>query len=423
MVRTRHLVHRAGVVATALVAAGCGTSTSKVAVPVAAPRPVATASAADDPFSSAPTATPPVEVPPSASPPPTAPPLTGSVPSSTVASPVPTAAPVATLPPSDPSITLPPPSDPPRPPVDPWFGSASAAFEQLAGNAPGASMTIVSGGNVVFGRATGRTIDGIEPTSDSPMVVASVSKLVVAVAIARLHEQGLIDIAGPVPWADLGLVADVGWADVTISELLAHSGGLAKERSAWFNGDGTCRDFIPSLLTVPPNEDRGRWVYSNGNYCILGLLVEQRTGLALDQAVQRLAFDPVGVAGVHLTDGGLRPGDLPYEPGTGRLSRLGGAGTLVVSTDDLAMLFGRLTPNDLAVLQPPGVHVDQYGFGHTGTVDFAKSCVWLFDGGTTVVAATIAGESVSSGGGVCDIVVPAVASDLGIYQGRPTRFP
>jgi CubicO group peptidase (beta-lactamase class C family) len=284
-------------------------------------------------------------------------------------------------------------------------------------------MTIVSGGAVVFGRASGETINGELATSDTPMVVASVSKIIVAIALARLQDQGLVDVAGPMPWTDVGLAPHPGWIDVTIRELLDHRSGLSKARSTWFTGQGTCRDYIPTLLVDPPNDQRGNWVYSNGNYCLLGLLVEQRTGLPLDEALQQLVFDPVEVSGIHLTDDGLESGDLPYEPGVGRLSRLGGAGTLVVSTDDVAMLLGRLTPSDRWLLQPPGVFTDQYGFGHTGTVDFAKSCVWLFDGGTTVVSATIAGESVGSGGGVCDVVVPAVATDLGIGQGQPKRIP
>jgi hypothetical protein len=35
----------------------------------------------------------------------------------------------------------------------------------------------------------------------------------------------------------------------------------------------------------------------------------------------------------------------------------------------------------------------------------------------------VAGHSPSTGGDVCDLVVPAVADDLGIGQGRPNRSP
>lgn len=307
--------------------------------------------------------------------------------------------------------------------ANPWFTASNTAFDRLAGANAAASMTVVRGGEIVFTRGAGRTIDGQPTTGDSPMVVASVSKVLVAVAIARLHAQGLIDVAAPVPWSALELAPDPAWSDVTVRELLDHRSGLVTARSSWFIGEGTCRDHIPSLLTSPPKSHRGTWVYSNGNYCLLGLLIEQRTGLPLDAALRALVFEPIDAHGVHLTLGGLQPGDTPHPDGVDRLSRLGGAGSLIVSTDDIARAIGRLSADDRAILTPPGVFTDQYGWGHTGTIDGAKACVWVLDDGNTVVSATIAGNSVRSGGDVCDIVVPAIATDLGIGAGRPDRTP
>lgn len=335
-----------------------------------------------------------------------------------------TAAPSTTASPTtSPPTTLPAPSLPERTVADDSFSASAAAFDRLARANAAASMTVVRGGDIVFSQASGTTIDGQPANGDTPMVVASVSKIIVAMAIARLDEQGAIDVFAPVPWADLGLEPHPGWADVTVRELLDHRSGLAKARYSWFTGEGTCRDYVPSLLTSPPNGDRGRWVYSNGNYCLLGLLVEQRTGQRLDVALQQLVFDSVGTDGVHLTYQGLLPGDIDHPDGVERLSRLGGAGTLIVSTDDTATALGRMTFGDRVILQPPGVFTDQYGFGHTGTVDGAKACIWVLEDGVTVVSATIAGNSVASGGGVCDIIVPAVASDLGFGSAKPDRTP
>lgn len=321
------------------------------------------------------------------------------------------------------TTTLPPAAPAPGPIADDTFPATAAAFGRLANGNVGASLSVVRGGEIVLSRASGPTVDGSESTSDSPMVVASVSKIVVAMGIARLADQGLIDLAAPVPWSDMGLDPNEGWNDVTVRELLDHRGGLEKDRYSWFTGEGTCRQYIPSLLVSPPNGSRGSWVYSNGNYCLLGLLIEATTGQPLDEALQRLVFDPVGASGIHLTTDGLLPGDLPHPPGVERLSRLGGAGTLILSTDDTAMMLGRMTAADRSVLQPPGVFTDQYGFGHTGTVDSAKACVWVLENGATVVSATIAGNIFSSGGDICDIVVPAVATDLGIGSAAPDRTP
>jgi len=284
-------------------------------------------------------------------------------------------------------------------------------------------MTVVRDGRSVLDRASGSTIDGAPATSDSPMVVASVSKLVTGLMIARLDEAGWIDVDAPIPWNEITAVTHPGWADVTPRELLLHTSGMAVARSEWFRGGTDCAGFLPTLLDRPPSNTRGRWTYSNGNYCALGLLVEQATGLTLGAAAQALLFDPLGLSGVHLTTDGHLPSDVEYRKGVARLSRLGGAGTFIVSTADVAAMLASATAADLEVMTWPGLIVDQYGWGHTGTVDGALACAWVLEGGRTVVSATLSGRSPSTGGGVCDHVVPAVADDLGIGQGVPDRSP
>ncbi len=322
------------------------------------------------------------------------------------------------------TTTLPAPTTTLEPLPDPGLPASNAAFERLAASNAGASMTVVRDGAIVFSRASGTTIDGQPATGDSPMVVASVSKVVTAVALARLVGQGLVDPAAPMSWADLGLSPHPAWADVTIRELLDHRSGMPVARGSWFQQPGDCAAHLPGLIDAPPEGSRGEWRYSNGNYCALGLLVEQVTGIPLAEAAQRLVFDPIGVDGVHLTTTGLQPTDIAHRLPVARLSRLGGAGSFVVSTDDLALMAGTLTADDLALLTWPSVFTDQYGWGHTGTVDGAKACLWIVEGGRTALAATIAGDSVGTGGGVCDIVVAAVTDDLGIGgAGKPDRTP
>jgi CubicO group peptidase (beta-lactamase class C family) len=256
------------------------------------------------------------------------------------------------------------------------------------------------------------------------MVVASVSKMVVAFAIAHLQQDGLVDVDAPMPWDAIGITPHPAWLDVTLRELLDHTSGMPVVRESWFTGVGDCADFLPSLVASAPRGHRGRWTYSNGNYCALGRLIEQTTGDNLDEAVQELVFDPLGLDGIHLTTDGLRPGDVPHGYRVERLSRLGGAGVFVVSTDDLAAMLSTTTAADLTTLLPPGLMTDQYGWGHTGTIDGAKACVWVLELGRTVLAATVAGNNPSTGGGVCDRVVPAVAADVGVGNGAaPNRTP
>src|SRR5690606_18534498 len=134
-------------------------------------------------------------------------------------------------------------------------------------------------------------------------------------------------------------------------------------------------------------------------------------------------FGPLGITGPHLTSDGAGPADGPYALDLARLDRLGGAGTWMASTDDVAAMLAAVTPADRAALAWPGVIVDQYGWGHTGTVDGAKACAWVMEEGRTVVVAVVAGNRPSTGGKLCDLVVPALAADLGVWADEPVRSP
>jgi CubicO group peptidase (beta-lactamase class C family) len=309
------------------------------------------------------------------------------------------------------------------PPLDAAMTQTNAAFDALARDNPVASLTVQRNGVILLARASGNLIDGTPATSDSPMLIASVSKVITTFMIAKLEQRGDITMNQPMPWGLMGIPTHPTWADVTIREMLDHTSGMPVARSSWFGGAGDCRSFLPSLVSAAPQSHRGAWRYSNGNYCALGLLIESVTASPLDVAAQELVFDPLGVDGAHLSTAGLLPTDAPHSGNVERLSRLGGAGVFVVSTDDLAEMIGSVSAPDFDTIKPPGVFLDQYGWGHTGTVDGAVSCIWLLDRNRIAVAATIAGDSPSTGGSICDRVVPAVANDLGIGQGQPNRTP
>jgi CubicO group peptidase (beta-lactamase class C family) len=299
-----------------------------------------------------------------------------------------------------------------------------AAFARLAEGNAAASLTVRFDGAPVVQLAAGSTNSGSPLTTDTPMVVASVSKLVTALTVARLAQAGALDVDQPVPWASMGFAPHADWTTVTVRDLLAHTAGMPVARRSWFDDPGTCAVPLAPLLAAPPTSERGTWRYSNGNYCTLGLLVEAITGERYDAAAQRLVLGPAGATGAHLTVDGSRPDDAPYAKGVGRFDRLGAAGQWVISTDDVAAVLAAITADDREVLAYPGVLVDQYGWGHTGSVDGAVSCAWLLDDGRTIAVATVAGPRPGSGGGVCDAIVPAVAADAGLpYLGEPERLP
>lgn len=285
------------------------------------------------------------------------------------------------------------------------------------------SISVHRDGVEPWGRATGERVDGRPVTSDTPFVVASVSKLVTALSIARLVERGDLDVDTPVPWGELGLPHDPLWDTVTVRELLDHTSGMPINRKSWLDDPGPCSIPLTEALAAPPTIARTTWQYSNGNYCALGLLVERVTGATLDDAADELVFEPAGITGPYLSTDGLRDDSAPSPRGVARLARLGGAGSWLASTDDLVAMLADVSAADRDVLRWPGIIVDQYGWGHTGTLDGAKACAWVMEDGRTTVAALVSGSRPATGGGVCDAVVPALANDLGIGAGEPVRSP
>ncbi len=111
-----------------------------------------------------------------------------------------------------------------------------------------------------------------------------------------------------------------------------------------------------------------------------------------DVLARRLALDALADHGAHLTTDAPLPTDGPYAKGVARLERLGGAGTWMASTDTVAEMVDSVTSADQVTMAYPAVMTDQYGWGHTGTVDGAEACAWRLEGGRTTVVAIVAGN-------------------------------
>jgi D-alanyl-D-alanine carboxypeptidase len=301
----------------------------------------------------------------------------------------------------------------------PWL--AGAADRLGAGNLA-ASVSVWRDGAIVLRRASGQRNNGAAVDGETRFVIASVSKLFTSLAVARLVEQGLLDVAAPVPWSAMGILHDPAWDTVTARELLDHTSGMPVARTAWLDLPGPCSIPLAEVMAAPPTDARGDWRYSNGNYCALGLLIEHLTGLPLDRATAQLVFAPAGIDGPTVSSAGTPSDMAPYPLGIGRLDRLGGAGAWLASSDDVAAVVASITDADRASMTYPAVMTDQYGWGHTGTVDGAKACAWRFADGTVVVG-LVAGNQPGTGGGVCDRLVTALAVDLGLLRGEPLRLP
>lgn len=315
----------------------------------------------------------------------------------------------------------------PAPVIPERFPALTAALATLRGAVPAFAATVWVDGTPRLGAAVGTRLDGVAVGTDTPFVVASVSKILTALTVARLDQAGLLDVDAPVPWTAMGVAHDPAWADVTPRELMAHTSGMPTAQPIWLDLPGPCAVPLAQVMAAPPTEQRGEWVYSNGNYCALGMLVEHATGARLQDATAWVLFGPAGVRGPSLSTSGPRSDMAPYPKGIARLDRLGGAGAWIASPDAIAAVVSQVTAADRALLGVPVMMADQYGWGHSGTVDGTRACAWTMTGhglpSEVVLVAVVAGMSPASGAKLCDLLVPALGADLGLPLGDPARLP
>jgi CubicO group peptidase (beta-lactamase class C family) len=178
---------------------------------------------------------------------------------------------------------------------------------------------------------------------NSLMRVASVSKAFTCAAIRRLSEAGSLNLDAPVfPLLDITSVAlpgqtrDARIDSVTVRQCVQHTGGWVRgvsgvdpvfrtrefARALSLPGRATKRDVARYMYGEPlqynPGDDTtydGTARYSNFGYVLLGLVVEQVTGLPFITYLTQSVLAPLGIGGQVLVGATLRSGRQPGEAG------------------------------------------------------------------------------------------------------------
>ena len=211
----------------------------------------------------------------------------------------------------------------------------AALFDEY--DIPGASVAVAKDGRLVYARGFGladvEAEAAVQP--DARFRLASISKPLTAVAVMRLVEEGQLDLDAPafaflddLPPPD-GQTEDPRLAEITIRDLLQHSGGWDINALGYdpvFNAVN-----IAIAMGVPPPAEaetvvrymRGQplsfdpgteYAYSNLGYSILGLIVERVTG----QDYEDFVLSVLDGTGIHQTELGRTlledrlPGEVRY---------------------------------------------------------------------------------------------------------------
>src|SRR4051812_46812788 len=175
----------------------------------------------------------------------------------------------------------------------------------------GLAVGVVENGRITFLQGYGETLAGSgDPvTPDTVFRWASTSKGVAATMVAKLAEQGKINLNAPVVnyAPDLKLPAGNEYK-ATVGDLLSHRLGLY--RNAYDNKLEEGQD--PSMLRSSLAQLSAVcapgtcWDYQNVAYDASSEMVSRITGLPYEQAVERYLFNPIGMTSGSVSMTGLQ---------------------------------------------------------------------------------------------------------------------
>ncbi|HUS42032.1 MAG TPA: serine hydrolase domain-containing protein [Ilumatobacteraceae bacterium] len=337
---------------------------------------------------------------------------------------------------------------PPRPdatdaPTLTGWAAFDATLDQavLGGGSDALSVAVSIDGEIVHEAAMGArvpdTTEAVEPTDK--FRIASISKPITAITMLQLVEDGVVGLDDPVGSRVAQAVGvgapSAGAVELTVRRLLTHTSGFPQYENLFFRNQVDSCDEAAAVGMSRSIQGAG-FRYSNMNYCVLGLLIEQLTGQDYEQVVYERLLTPLGISGMRLAptqDPG--PGEVVHRsvPGRNYMEVLGAAGAWVASPTDLVTIFDSLDPNTpgwkpldpatvdemkTAVNDPLspdrgyGMGVILYGggaAGHTGTIESTHAMV-LDRVDNVTWAVTVSGENPSETVRLAGIVDRALAA-------------
>ena len=207
--------------------------------------------------------------------------------------------------------------------------AAVAAWTEPSDTAPpqrplqaGAVTVMGTGGVVVASEAAGwalRYADGegtelpreqwVPATEDTVWDLASVSKLFTSIVVMQQVEAGRVGLDDPVA-QHLPEFAAGGKDDVTVRQLLTHTGGLPAWIPLWRGWPDPQSRFQAALTVSPVSGPGEQYLYSDLGMITLGVLAERVSGKGLEVLVREGITAPLGMA------------DTDYNPGREQQKRI-----------------------------------------------------------------------------------------------------
>ncbi|MDL2142826.1 serine hydrolase domain-containing protein [Flavobacterium tructae] len=178
-------------------------------------------------------------------------------------------------------------------------------------NTMNGSFLVARNGQIIFERYNGfaNKNEGTKITAETPVQIASVSKVLTATAVLKLVNAGKIDLDQKVNT----ILKTFPYEDCTIRMLLDHRTGMRnyayftdRDKSVWDRHNQlTNKDILDILATKDiglESRTGTRFSYCNTNYAMLALIIEKITGLTYKEAMHQMIFKPLGMKHTYVFD-------------------------------------------------------------------------------------------------------------------------
>ncbi|MDT8401509.1 MAG: serine hydrolase domain-containing protein [Bacteroidales bacterium] len=304
----------------------------------------------------------------------------------------------------------------------------------------GASVAIVRDGKLVFAKGYGMADSSrnIEVQPYHRFRIASISKLITATAIMKLQSEGKLSLKDKV-FGSGGILdreyfkdpKDQRACDITVAHLLAHQGGWSHRYGDHMFMPHIVADFLGRDLPVTTEDiirfaldkrlhytpGKGR-SYSNLGYAILGLVVEEVSGMSYEDYCKKEIFNPLGIYDFELArnlyeekdplevryyeHGDAMPKEsiygtgemLPAAYGGNDIEALGGAGAWITTAPDLLKFVMSVDGLDMGedILPEPSIEFmtdRSNGFAPVGWKATTKNGNWWRTGSFAGTSAMI----------------------------------
>jgi CubicO group peptidase (beta-lactamase class C family) len=207
--------------------------------------------------------------------------------------------------------------------------------------------------------------------------IASISKLYVAVAVAKLVDDKRLSLDKTLADYLPELVGRIENADeITLRMLVRHRSGIPNFTDTpgyWENPPQDNRETLELVLDKPGNFEPGKkFSYSNTNYLLIGEILDKTLGYSHHQYVKKEILMPLGLNNTYSL---LREVDLDdvmsgyyvgYDPDIKSNDFINSSGSMVATAEDVGIFLRALNDGSLLNDNEQAIYSSIYEYEHTG---------------------------------------------------------